>query len=154
MNTNYIQTAYNEVETFNDLAGNLSDVTDESVSHQASLVFEELSEVIEAIESGNRPEILKEACDLFITASGLLQKLSAQGYDISRALKRVNENNLSKFPKELSDKQADYAREEHYKITFSSKHERFVLKDAQGKVRKPLGYTKAHVSDLIPLRGA
>lgn len=153
MTTNYIQTAYQDVETFNDLAGNLTAVTDASVDHQASLVFEELSEVIEAIEAGDRPEILKEACDLFITVSGLLQKLVVQGYDVERALNRVNINNLAKFPKELSDDQSEYAREEGYKVSFNTRHARFVLKDVAGKVRKPLGFTKAYVADLIPKRG-
>lgn len=144
-----IRKAYDQVREFNDIAGNLTNVTDESVDAQISFCFEEVAEVITAFEEGDRPEILKEACDLFVVTAGLLQKLEAQGYDVATALVRVNDNNLSKFPAvgEL------FGHPIGCTTTLNEKYNRLVIKDGVGKVRKPSNYCKPYMTDLIPKRG-
>jgi phosphoribosyl-ATP pyrophosphohydrolase len=143
--TQIIEIAYSDVRLFNALAGNLTNVTDDSVDAQLGFIFEELTETIDALESGDRVELLDGACDLFVTVSGLMQKLEAQGYDVARAIERVNENNLSKFPKTISD--VDRAQ---YNVTLNEQYNRYVLKDAIGKVKKPSDFVGVYLTDLIP----
>lgn len=147
MNTDkVIKVAYGEVREFNDIAGNLGTVTDDSIDNQLSFIFEELSEAIEAFESSDKAGLLQESCDLFVVVAGLLQKLEAQGYDVAKALGRVNAANLSKFPKvgEL------FGNPDGFAVTTNTQYGRVVLKDSVGKVRKPSTFVKCSVADLIP----
>jgi len=143
--TKVIRTAYAGVREFNDIAGNLTNVTDESIDAQLGFCFEELSEAIEAFEAGDKAEFLKEACDMFVVLGGLLQKMEAQGYNVAQALLRVNENNLSKFPKVGEV----FGNPEKFTLYTNPKYNRVVLKDANGKVRKPSTYAKVDLSDLV-----
>lgn len=144
--TKVIQEAYAKVRAFNDIAGNLTSVTDDSVDNQISFIFEELTETITAFEEGNKVEVLDGACDLFVTVAGLMQKLEAQGYDVAAALDRVNDNNLSKFP--VYVEQADLR--DGFGATLNYPHGRWVIKDTNGKVRKPVSFIAVDLSDLIP----
>ncbi len=146
-----IKDAFAGVREFNDIAGNLTNVTDESVDAQIGFCFEELTEVIDAFESGDKAEILKETCDLFVVVAGLMQKLEAQGYEVDAALLRVNDNNLSKFPEYGG---SGFQHETGHVVLINDKYLRYVIKDAAGKVRKPLGYRKCQVGDLVPKEAA
>ena len=88
---------YNQVKKFNSVAGNLDNVTPESVSNQLSFIYEELVETIDALEAGDDRELLDGCADLLVTVMGLMQKLDAAGFDVGQAIARVNENNLHKF---------------------------------------------------------
>ncbi len=88
---------YNQVKKFNNVAGNLDNVTPESVSNQLSFIFEELTETIDALEAGDDEGLLDGCADLFVTVAGLMQKLDYAGFAVGEAIARVNENNLSKF---------------------------------------------------------
>jgi hypothetical protein len=144
--TKVMRVAYDEVVQFNEIAGNLTNVTIDSIDNQLGFIFEELTETIDALEAGNRVELLDGACDLFVTVAGLLQKLEAAGYNVAHALGRVNANNLSKFPKVgelLSNKNG-------FTVTLNEKYQRIVLKDENGKVRKPDNFVAVDLSDLVP----
>lgn len=145
--TKTIEQAYRDVALFNTLAGNLTNVSDDSVDNQISFIFEELTETITAFEEGNKVEVLDGACDLFVTVAGLMQKLEAQGYDVATALDRVNENNLSKFPKFVGPEDL----RDGYSVTVNVLHQRYVIKDANGKVRKPASFVSVDLSDLVPV---
>lgn len=145
MNINQAGAAYTEVKIFNTVAGNLSVVTDDSIDNQISFIFEELQETITAFEAGDKVGVLDGACDLFVTVSGLMQKLEKARYNVAEAVKRVNANNLSKFPEEVTDE--DKAQ---YTVTFNEQYNRYVLKDGNGKVRKPSTFKPVDLSDLIP----
>lgn len=140
-----ITEAYADVALFNTLAGNLTNVTDESVDSQISFIFEELSETIAGMEALDRVEILDGACDLFVTVAGLLQKLESQGYNVAEALHRVNGNNLSKFPKQL----AEIGYPAGWTTKLNASYGRWVIKDAAGKVRKPANFVPVDLSDLV-----
>ena len=144
--TKIIRTAYADVRIFNDVAGNLTDVTDASIDNQLSFIFEELSETITGFEAGDKVEVLDGACDLFVTVAGLLQKLEAAGYDVATALQRVNANNLSKMPKlgEL------FSKDPEHTLEFNEKFQRSVIKDSNGKIRKPTSFVPVDLSDLVP----
>lgn len=144
--TKVIKVAYAEVREFNDIAGNLTNATVESIDNQLGFIFEELTETIDGLEAGDKVELLDGACDLFVTVAGLLQKLEAAGYNVAHALGRVNANNLSKFPKvgELFPYNPDF------NLTLNEKYQRVVLKDGNGKVRKPDNFVAVDLSDLVP----
>lgn len=88
---------YNQVKKFNSVAGNLDNVTPDSVSNQLSFIYEELVETIDALEAGDDEALIDGCADLFVTVAGLMQKLDAAGFKVAEAITRVNENNLSKF---------------------------------------------------------
>lgn len=142
-----IKVAYNEVGEFNDIAGNLTNVNLESIDAQLSFIFEELTETIDGLEQGNMVELLDGACDLFVTVGGLMQKLEAMGFNVAHALGRVNANNLSKFPKAGS---TIPTIDPTWDMTMNEKYQRIVLKDANGKVRKPADFVSVDLSDLVP----
>ena len=142
----YIQESFYNIYQFNDLAGNLEDVDNKSIERQLSYIEEELTETFAAFDSGDKVELLDGACDLWVTVVGLLQKLESLGYNVKEAMQRVDENNLTKFPKTLQG------------LTFSSnftsykndKYQRYVIKDYYGKVRKYDNFPKVDLLDLVP----
>ena len=149
MKTNInIAEAFEGVRQFNDLAGNLANVTDQSVDNQLSYIFEELSETITAFESGDRVEVLDGAADLFVTVAGLLQILEQQGYGVNTALRRVNQNNMSKFPQVGES----FSYDPNYNVRLNTDYARYVIKDFTGKVRKPNNFQGVYLTDLIPER--
>jgi len=178
--TETIQEAYKNVELFNSIAGNLDNVTPDSVNNQLSFIFEELSETIEAVERGIYPEgrydddnedpdynpeveVIDGVCDLFVTVAGLMQKLEAAGFDVSGALKKVNENNLSKFPQgdlaviknipEITEVPRKY--EDVFELTvqppntvkeYNSQYSVYVFKDIEtGKIKKPTNFVPVNL---------
>lgn len=146
MNIKSIGKAWQEIYTFNDLAGNLNVVDAESINNQISFIFSELEETIEAFEEQDAVEVLDGACDLFVTVVGLMQKLEVAGFNVQEALKRVNENNNSKFVPV-----GDVLQYAHgFTATLNEKHQRFVIKDGNDKVRKHANFKEVDISDCVP----
>lgn len=58
------------------------------------LISEEFNEFIEAVQVGDRENILKENCDLLYVVYGAGWEL---GYDLDKAFRRVHKSNMSKF---------------------------------------------------------
>lgn len=143
--TKIIEQAYANVRLFNSLAGNLINVTAESIDNQIGFIFSELEETITGFEGGDRVEVLDGACDLFVTVTGLMQKLEAAGYDVATALQRVNENNLSKFPRYFTDEDM----QEGWTVTYNHEAQRFVIKNQNDKVMKPASFVPVDIADLV-----
>ncbi len=179
-----IQEAYKNVKLFNQIASNLDNVTPESVDNQLSFIFEELTEGIEAVERGLTPrsewtnyddenldeydpdvELLDAACDMFVTVAGLMQKLESAGFDVAGALKKVNENNLSKFPtgditainhnplsarvvkKFKLESAIENIQPPNTTKEYNSQHSVYVFKDKEtSKIRKPLNFVLVNLS--------
>ncbi len=149
---NVIQKCYNSVYDFNNIAGNFNGVDVVSLGHQLDFIYEELRESWLPIYNGlalkeNQIEILDGACDMFVTVAGLMQKLSAMGYSVEEALTRVCENNMSKFPTVV--KQDDLQK--GWDVTYNTEHNVCVLKDENGKIRKPQNFVSVDLSDCVPL---
>lgn len=144
-----IEACYESVRAFNKFSGNLDGVGMASINLQLNLIDEELTETGQAAFDKNRVELLDGACDLFVTVAGLLQKLTAIGYDVEEALFRVTENNLDKFSYATYDESEipEGCRQEFIKDYGGI----FVLKDANNKIRKPLNFRKVELSDLVPV---
>ncbi len=140
-----ISKAYSSVEKFNEIAGNLTNVDAESINLQLSFIFEELSETIEAFENKNSRELIDGAADIFVTTAGLLQKLSILGFDVDKAIEKVCENNLSKFP----DVGTAIRFDGEFTSTLNEKHQVYVIKDKTGKIRKPADFIPVDLSDCV-----
>lgn len=157
-----ITLAYNQIGLFNLIAGNLENVTLESIDNQLGFIFEELEETIEVVEwtSASQDscddldydpdvEVLDGACDLFVTVSGLLQKLEAAGFDVAEAMNRVNMNNLSKFPN--SQDELFKIQPENTHIKLNTNFDVVVFKDIEtGKIKKPLNFKPVDLTGTYP----
>lgn len=143
-----------QVGIFNDIAGNLSNVTHESLLAQAKVVKEEGDELLEAVQHADVNEILKECVDVLVTIHGFVQMLEKQGYDVVGAWKEVNSNNLSKFTSSLVTAEDSVLSLGMIGVKavqeYNEQYDVFVIKDEQGKVRKPLGYKKCSVASYTP----
>jgi hypothetical protein len=142
---NSIKEAYESIKKFNKISGVLDNPTLETVDLYNSLSFEELSESITAFETQDAVEVLDGALDEFYVICGKLQILEALGMNIEEGLKRVCENNLSKF---LSVSGEVWPLE--MGKFYNPEHKVMVLKDKQGKIIKPFGFTPVDLTDLVP----
>lgn len=149
-----IEHCIDQVVVFNDIAGNLDNITQESLVAQANVVEEEGKELLEAVLEGNPNEILKECVDVLVTIHGFVKMLEEQGYDVIGAWNAVNINNLSKFPidEKIACDSVDALADQGVfcKIEANDHYQVFVIKDEQGKVRKPINYKKCSVAAYTP----
>jgi len=146
MNNESIAAAYESTRVFNSVAGNLLDVDEFSVDNQISFIWEEFAECVDAFEQKDSVELLDAACDLFVTVAGLMQKLEAAGFNVEEALKKVCDNNNSKYIP--IGKPVPYDSE--FTATFNEEHKVFVITDSNGKIRKPSNFKSVDISNLIP----
>lgn len=132
--------------SFNTIAGQLDDPDKGSIALQLDLIQEEYLEGVEAFDLEDKVGLLDSAIDMWVVVSGLLQKLDKLGFNVSEALTRVSENNLSKF--------IPLGQPVHYEkgiiSEYNDKYEVVVLKDLTGKVRKPVNYKPVDLSDCVP----
>ena len=140
-----ISDAEASVEEFNDICGNLVNVDRASIDLQIGLCFEEMTEVIDAFDQLDLVELSKEAADLWIVATGLMQKLEKCGVDMGSVLEAVCEDNLGKFIPHGQPLQYDEA----FSASLNQTYKRWVIKDSAGKVRKASTYKKADVSQFV-----
>lgn len=143
-----------QVGIFNDIAGNLDNVTHESLLAQAKVVKEEGDELLEAVQHADVNEILKECVDVLVTIHGFVQMLEKQGYDVLGAWKEVNTNNLSKFTSSLvaaENSVSNFGMQGiQTKYEYNEQYDVYVIKNEHGKVLKPLGYKKCSVASYTP----
>lgn len=156
MNTKYMD-AIDLIEDFNEIGGNFKNITTEELLSQARVNKEEALELWDALSlKEGEAQILKEAVDNFVTVTGFLKMLEKKGYDVENALIHVGENNLEKFISFddpcLVQETIDFYAEQGIKVTAENnmEYEFTVIKDENGKIRKPVGYVKADVSKFIP----
>ena len=157
--------SYNKTKQFNTLCGSLAKA---DVVLQLKLMLEELEETLSAVshfieeddnysinirpyggvqDDWNLVELIDGAVDMKVISDGLLQILEAKGFNVSKALLKVGDNNLSKFPT-IEPNMADY--NPRWTKTYNEKFGVWVLKDENGKVRKPHDYVPVDLSDCIP----
>lgn len=142
-----------ECYLFNMLTGQADKTSEYDVQNQVALIEEEVIETIEAIFSNDAAETLKEIVDVMVTVLGLLQKLENKGYDVTTAMKRVAENNLSKF---VATQEAAESTQQYYTDkqvpTYIAKHKSglyAIKRIADDKLMKPVGYESVDLSDLV-----
>mgnify|MGYP000048803589 FL=1 len=166
INSDAIAASFDSTFEFNDISKQFEGDAVAGLDLQASLCFEETSEVIQAFEewANYEPnystktkqqliaELAKEAVDLKVVSDGLLQKIHATGLiDMNEVLMKVAENNLSKFPTNVD---YNWCSEQDYEPVWNESYGRFVLKDANGKTMKPLGYSKVNLLELVNVQAS
>lgn len=146
MSDNEIIAAWDIIYDFNDIAENFDNVDEFSIDNQISFIFSELTETITAFEAKDAVELLDGACDVFVTAVGLLQKLEAAGFNVSEAIKRVNANNMSKYIPDGVGRQFN----SEFTARLNPKHNVWVIRDNMRKIRKPETFKPVSLQDLVP----
>jgi len=137
---------YTATQKFNEISGNLDNITTQSIALQLDLIQEEYLETVQAYDDKNMQEICDGAADMFIVVCGLLQKLDTHGCDMEEVLNRVCENNLSKYPPVGASVRYDPS----HTVTVNEKYQVQVIKDVNGKVRKPLDFVPVNLYGCIP----
>jgi hypothetical protein len=145
-----IEEHYWDVYAFNNIAGNLANVDEASVAAQIKVVVEEVKEIEKAFAEKDSVELLDGVCDAFVTVAGLMQKMSYAGFKVDEALERVCLNNMAKYPSEMSKEELDNCDKQGWDVLYNIDCECYVLKDKNGKIRKPLGFKSVEISDLVP----
>lgn len=137
---------------FNELSGGAKELSEEAVVSQYDLIKEEFNELTAAMQAKDTEEVLDGCIDILVTTYGLLQKLEALGCNVEQAMIDTANNNASKFPyadqgPNVLATVAMYA-EQGIKVqgTFNDEYQRYVIRDTNGKVRKPLGYVSNDLS--------
>lgn len=145
---------YKAVKDFNTIAGSTN--TDyKSFKNQIALIYEEgVKEAGEALRDGSVVKMLDSVVDALYVVMGNLQRLELMGCDIQGAVKQVCIDNISKFP---SDKETAAKTVLHYNKQninasweYNEDYQRYVIKDENKKVRKPIGFTSTDLSKYVP----
>lgn len=151
------QKFHDSVESFNKIAGNLQDVTDEAffvkLGNQINLIVEELNETVDAFETADAVGVLDGIIDILVVATGALQMLKTKGFDTDKALINTATNNLSKYPDSLQKAvhAQDKLKEKGVETTLHHEDGYFALKRVpDGKIMKPYWFVSNDLSDCVP----
>lgn len=141
-------------DLFNLTAGTANKLEKGDINAQLMLIQEEVQEIAEALRKGDDVELLDGAIDSLFVVLGLIQKLKMKGFVTYEAMQKVAQNNLSKFP---TDPKVVMATIEHYRKQgikchheYIEEYKRYVIRDENNKVRKPVGYESVDLSDCVP----
>jgi hypothetical protein len=136
---------YRKVQSFNELGGNLDNVTSDSRALQLDLIQEEYIETVEAFDKRNAVEFVDGVVDMWVVVTGLIQKLEALGVDMEDAIDQVCDNNLSKFMPYETGWQSQVPQGCDVEV----KNGRLVIKDINtGKIKKPLNFVPVNLSNV------
>lgn len=146
-----------DCDTFNEIAGKAQEATLQSLQDQFMLIESEVAELRDEVFYGsmNSPEhILNETLDVLVTTLGLLQQLELAGIDVNTAMQNIAYANHSKFPAALMQAEASVVDLAEHGVTcsisYNEKYGTYVIKDANNKVRKPLGFVPVDNRQCIP----
>jgi len=141
-------------DDFNIIAGTANKTEKQDIVNQLHLIQEEVSEIAEGIRNSDNVEILDGAVDSLFVVLGFIQKLKMSGFITYEALERVAKNNMSKFP---TDFEVVKQTIEHYEkqgivcmYEYNEEYKRYVIRDKNNKVRKPVNYVAVDLSDCVP----
>lgn len=154
MNTN-IQTAYDQVRKTNLIAGQLQGNGGEAdldgIANQIEIIREEFNETVDAFfEDRDAVELVDGACDMFVTVAGLMQILEVSGVNIEKALARIIQNNLNKFPSEFEFKENPSLQPEGTVVHYSP-YGHVVFKDPLiNKYKKPTNFVPVDIKSCVP----
>lgn len=145
-----IQKHYDSVEKFNDIAENFTDIKFGKLQAQMKVVVEEIKELETAFDNQDAVELLDGACDGFVTLMGLIQQMERVGFKVGEALQRVNDNNLGKYPRNIYRNDLAIYDRNGWDVNYNFKYNCYVLKDRNGKIRKPHDFQAVVLDDLVP----
>ena len=137
-----------------DISGQSNQLSYGKLYEQYKIIESEVEELANAISVNDDVEILDGAIDSLVTVLGMIRRLEKLGYDVDKAMLKVGQNNLTKFPTSLTvvDDSVKMYAEQGVKITpvFSHLHDRWALIDENGKYRKPINYKSVDLTDCVP----
>ena len=143
-----------DTNEFNSIAGNDTKLTKQDYESQYKVLLEEVYEIKEALDTDNIVELVDGVIDALVVISGFVQKLENQGINMSKAMELIAENNLSKYTMNayVADMSvADYKNKGIEVVSeFNKEYCVYVLRDTNGKVRKPINFKSVDISDCIP----
>ena len=138
--------SFTEIKKFNEIGGSLQNITKASIALQLDLIQEEYLETVQAFDDENMEELVDGCLDMFVVVSGMMQKLEAFGVDVEACLEAICENNLSKY---IAVGTALHYDPEFTK-TLNEKHQVYVLRDKNLKIRKPSNFKPVDLYGLVP----
>ena len=143
-----------DTNEFNSIAGNDTKLTKQDYEAQYKVLLEEVYEIKEALDTDNVVELVDGVIDVLVVISGFVQKLENQGINMSKAMELITENNLSKYTMNayVADMSvADYKSKGIEVVSeFNKEYCVYVLRDTNGKVRKPINFKSVSIEDCIP----
>lgn len=143
-----------DTNEFNSIAGNDTKLTKQDYEAQYKVLVEEVYEIKEALDTDNIVELVDGVIDTLVVISGFVQKLENQGINMSKAMELIAENNLSKYTMNayVADMSvADYKSKGIEVVSeFNKEYCVYVLRDTNGKIRKPNNFKSVDISDCIP----
>lgn len=137
---------------FNEFAGNNYKLSKKDFEAQYKCLVEEVNEIGEGLETGNLEEVLDGVVDVLVVATGLAHKLEAFGINVGEAVCRITENNLSKFPEYTTKEALETVKlysDKSESVIASDIMGKLVVKDLNGKIRKPASFVSVDLSDLV-----
>lgn len=150
----FLEELYADTFTFNDLAGNTNKLSLTDIKNQIKLIVEETTELKDAADVNDPVEVLDAVVDLYFVLNGLTSKLISLGFDVPKACKQTSDNNLSKFPvsEQVAINSIPFYKEKGVdpRYEFNESHQRYIIKDHNNKVKKPLGYVENDLSNCVP----
>lgn len=149
-----MQDLYESVKKFNSIAGN-SGTTVKDFKTQQRVVYEEcIKEVEEALNENNVVKLLDGVVDGLYVVLGQLHKLELMGCDIYGAIEQVCNDNLLKFTSDISIAQKSVVNynsvNTNVSYTYNEEYNCYVLKDSNGKIRKPFNFVSTDLSKYVP----
>ena len=146
----------NNIWQFNEIAGNNTNTSLDSFKAQQRCLIEEVNEISTGLENKDVEEVLDGVVDTLYVAIGMLHKLEEMGIDTNEAMKRIGENNLSKFPvfnREVIEKTLDVYKQKGISLTYrtyvTNDGTVVVFTDENAKVKKPFGFQSVELTDLV-----
>lgn len=154
-----IQELFEDTDKFNSIAGAYNDLSKESFDGQFKIIQEEFKEFSDGHELNDLVEICDGLVDSYVTLFGYQRKLEEKyGIDFSSIMRKIAENNLSKFPNIEKSMQGVVIntvrmyldKDTPVKTEFNEEYEVFVIKDARtGKVKKPIDFVPVDITKEV-----
>ena len=139
---------------FNELAGKSKNYTLDALKNQLELIEEEVKELRDALEVNDVLEALDAVVDIQVVLTGMQQLIDNSGVDVAQAMRRVAENNLTKFTDSLQIAELTVAdlKEKgiEARIEYNSEYNLYCIKDTNNKIRKPVDYKSVVLDDCLP----
>ena len=153
-----IQILKEDTYTFNSIAGNDKKLTMQDFLDQQAVLEEEVKELREGIEELDLDKMTDGAVDTIVVALGVIQKLETAGVNTDRAMQRIGQNNLEKYPRieydeSIVQKTVDMYKEKGIEVdvSMSPLGHCWVFKNKlTGKILKPYGFKSVDLGECIP----
>lgn len=137
---------------FNNIADNNNKLSKKDFEAQYKCLVEEVNEIGEGLETNNLEEVLDGVVDVLVVVTGMAHKLWQLGINVGEAVNRITDNNLSKFPEYTTKEALETVKlylDKGEGVIACDVMGKLVVKDLNGKIRKPASFVPVNLSDLV-----